>query len=52
MFRHFDKSKEGAITFQEFSDSIDLMVKGTFSQKCQVLFEFYDTDKTNGISFD
>ena len=27
------------------------MIKGSFDQKADILFDFYDIDKTNGICF-
>ncbi len=51
MFRLFDRNREGYITFEEFLKSIDIMVKGTFEEKSKVLFNFYDADKSNGISY-
>ena len=51
MFKTFDKNNEGYITYEQFLMSIDVMVKGTFEEKAKVLFNFYDSDKSNGISF-
>jgi len=52
MFRVFDKSQLGYITFDEFLSSIDVMVKGSFEEKSKVLFNFYDTNKSNGIDYE
>ncbi len=51
MFRTFDKNHEGYITFEQFLLSIEIMVKGTFEEKAKILFNFYDSDKSNGISY-
>jgi hypothetical protein len=51
MFRLFDKTSKGYISYEEFLSSIDLMVKGSFEQKSKILFNFYDVDKTSGICY-
>ena len=51
MFKMFDKNKEGLINFDEFITSIELMVRGTQAERAVLLFQFYDVDKTGGVSF-
>ncbi len=51
MFRLFDKTSKGYISYDEFMNSIDVMVKGSFEEKSRILFNFYDVDKTSGISY-
>lgn len=51
MFRSFDRNKEGVISFKEFKASIELMVRGSKRERAELLFRFYDVDKTNGVSY-
>ena len=51
MFRTFDRNKEGVINFDEFVASIEFMVKGSERERAELLFSFYDVDKTGGVSY-
>jgi hypothetical protein len=51
MFRMFDRSQEGTILFEEFIYGIEVVVKGSFEERSKVLFNFYDVDKTGGVSY-
>lgn len=41
LFLKFDKNKAGEICQAEFLQAFELMVKGSFEEKADVLFEFY-----------
>lgn len=51
IFLKFDSSKDGVITFEEFLQAFEIMIKGSFREKADVLFEIYDLEKSGGVNF-
>lgn len=41
LFIKFNQKKSGEITKEEFIQAFEIMVKGSFEEKADVLFEFY-----------
>lgn len=41
LFSRFDQQKTGAIGQEDFLRAFEVMVKGSFEEKADVLFEFY-----------
>merc|ERR1712232_233845 len=50
VFKVFDKSKTGSITFSDFVYGLSIMTKGTHEEKLKFAFEMYDLDETGEIS--
>ena len=45
LFAKFDEEKTGSIKYEEFQRAFEIMVKGTFEEKADALFEFYSVSK-------
>jgi Ca2+-binding EF-hand superfamily protein len=41
MFSKFDEKKTGTISERDFMNAFEVMVKGSFEEKAEALFEFY-----------
>mmetsp|Transcript_39823 Transcript_39823/g.68302 ORF Transcript_39823/g.68302 Transcript_39823/m.68302 type:complete len:194 (+) Transcript_39823:43-624(+) len=50
VFKVFDKSKTGTITFSDFVNGLSVMTKGTSEEKLKFAFEMYDLDESGFIT--
>jgi Ca2+-binding EF-hand superfamily protein len=51
IFIKFDSSKKGVITFEQFLQAFEVMIKGTIREKADVLFDIYDLERSGGVNF-
>jgi Ca2+-binding EF-hand superfamily protein len=51
LFIKFNQLKSGEITRIEFLQAFEIMVKGSFEEKADVLFEFYGVENSGGIRY-
>lgn len=51
LFHKFDKTNCGEISKVEFLQAFELMVKGSFEERADVLFEFYGVENSGGIRY-
>ena len=42
IYKKFDTDKKGYISYEEFSENLLLMTKGSFDEKSQILFDIYN----------
>eukprot|EP00794_Sanderia_malayensis_P003509 gene3509-4009_t len=52
LFNVFDRDNDGRIDAYEFLSGISLCLRGSLSNKCQLLFNMFDLDGDEGISED
>ena len=51
LFNKFDQEKSGSISQSQFLRAFEVMVKGCFEEKADVLFEFYGVENSGGIRY-
>ena len=51
MLTKFDEKRAGVIGKDDFKRAFELMVKGTFEEKAEALFDFYRVEKSKGIGY-
>ena len=52
VFRTFDGSRRGAVTFEEFLEGLSTLARGTFDEKLRWVFELYDIKRDGVITKD
>jgi Ca2+-binding EF-hand superfamily protein len=50
LFEAFDKKQNGSVDFEEFVCGLSLVLHGSFSDKCQLLFEIFNVSGDEGVS--
>ncbi|XP_019850352.1 PREDICTED: uncharacterized protein LOC105312226 [Amphimedon queenslandica] len=50
LFDAFDKKKNGSIDFEEFVCGLSIILHGSFSTKCQLLFDLFNISGDEGVS--